>query len=123
MKNNIVLIGGGGHSLGCYDVISQNQNFNLVGFVDIRSDVILKDIGCKYLGSDDVLYELIKKRVFFLVSKYLLRKLFGLLSSAVFLINILLSFVILIVAPIGRIGKTPHSFGLLYFHIHYRLTA
>ena len=68
MKNNIVLIGGGGHSLVCYDVISQNQNFNLFGFVDIRSDVVLKDIGCKYLGSDDVLDELIKKRVFFLVS-------------------------------------------------------
>lgn len=68
MRNNIVLIGGGGHSLVCYDVISQNQNFNLFGFVDIRSDVVLKDIGCKYLGSDDVLDELIKKKVFFLIS-------------------------------------------------------
>ena len=35
----------------------------------------------------------------------------GFLTSAVFLINILLSFVNLIVAPIGLIGKTPHSFG------------
>ena len=35
----------------------------------------------------------------------------GLLYSAVFLISILLSFVNLIVAPIGLIGKTPHSFG------------
>ncbi len=68
MKNNIVLIGGGGHSLVCYDVISQNQNLNLVGFVDIRSDVVLRKIGCKYLGNDDNLGELIKKRYFFFVS-------------------------------------------------------
>ena len=68
MKNNIVLIGGGGHSLVCYDVICQNQNLNLVGFVDIRSDVVLKKIGCKYLGNDDNLGELIKKRFLFFVS-------------------------------------------------------
>jgi sugar O-acyltransferase (sialic acid O-acetyltransferase NeuD family) len=68
MKNNIVLIGGGGHSLVCYDVIRQNQNLNLVGFVDIRSDVVLKKIGCKYLGNDDNLGELIKKRFLFFVS-------------------------------------------------------
>ena len=36
---------------------------------------------------------------------------FGFLISAVFLIKILLSFVNLIVAPIGLIGKTPHSLG------------
>ena len=37
--------------------------------------------------------------------------LYGLCASAVFLIKILLSFVILIVAPIGLTGKTPHSLG------------
>ena len=68
MKKNIVLIGGGGHSLVCYDVICQNQNLNLVGFVDNRSDVVLKETGCKYLGNDDILDELIKKNFFFLVS-------------------------------------------------------
>ena len=36
---------------------------------------------------------------------------FPITLTAVFLIRILLSFVILIVAPIGLTGKTPHSFG------------
>ena len=85
MKNNIVLIGGGGHSLVCYDVISQNQNFNLFGFVDIRSDVVLKDIGCKYLGSDDVLDELIKREFF---SLFLLGKSKALIKELKFIIKL-----------------------------------
>jgi len=68
MKENIVFIGGGGHSLACYDIINQNKNLNLVGFVDSRSDVVLKEMGCRYLGNDDILDELIKKNFFFFIS-------------------------------------------------------
>ena len=68
MKENIVFIGGGGHSLACYDIIKQNQNLNLVGFVDCSSDVVLKEMGCRYLGNDDILDELIKKNFFFFIS-------------------------------------------------------
>ena len=67
MSNNIVFIGGGGHSLVCYDVLRQNNELNLVGFIDIRQDVILNKIGCKYLGNDSVIKSLIKNNYFFLM--------------------------------------------------------
>ena len=59
MKNNVVLIGGGGHSLVCYDVVCQHQNLNLVGFIDVKPDTILSEIGCKYLGNDTIINDLI----------------------------------------------------------------
>ena len=68
MKNNVVLIGGGGHSLVCYDVVCQHQNFNIVGFVDITHDTVLSKLGCKYLGNDSVIVQLVKKNYFFFIS-------------------------------------------------------
>lgn len=65
MSNKIVFIGGGGHSLVCYDVLCQNKDLNLIGFIDIKQDVVLKKVGCKYLGNDRVIKSLIKKDYFF----------------------------------------------------------
>lgn len=68
MKNNVVLIGGGGHSLVCYDVVCQHRNLNLVGFIDVKPDTILSEIGCKYLGNDTIINDLINKNYSFFIS-------------------------------------------------------
>ena len=65
MSNKIVFIGGGGHSLVCYDILCQNKDLSLIGFIDIKQDVVLKKVGCKYLGNDRVIKSLIKKNYFF----------------------------------------------------------
>ncbi len=34
-KENIILVGGGGHCKSCIDVIEQENSFSIVGIVDI----------------------------------------------------------------------------------------
>ena len=56
---NVIFIGGGGHSLSCCDVLYQNKNLNLIGFVDPNQNALLSKNGGKWLGSDDNLKDLI----------------------------------------------------------------
>ena len=52
MKKDVIFIGGGGHSLVCADIINQNKNLTLAGFVDKEKDVPLSKLGFEYLGND-----------------------------------------------------------------------
>lgn len=57
-KEDIILIGGGGHCISCIDVIEQEDKFNIVGVVDLNE---IKNVqGYKFLGSYSNLKELIK---------------------------------------------------------------
>ena len=59
--SNIVFIGGGGHSLSCCDILNQNKNFNLIGFIDPNKNAVLSKSGCEWLGPDEYLKDLIYK--------------------------------------------------------------
>jgi len=59
--NNIIFLGGGGHSLSCCDVLNQNKNFNLIGFIDANKNALLSESGYEWLGSDNNMQEAIEK--------------------------------------------------------------
>jgi len=57
-KEDIILIGGGGHCISCIDVIEQENKFNIVGVVDLNE---IKNVqGYKFLGHYSSLEELVK---------------------------------------------------------------
>ena len=56
----IFLIGGGGHSNSIYDLIESTKKYKIIGFVDLKNDNQFLSSKCQYLGSDEVIEELIK---------------------------------------------------------------
>ncbi len=68
MKKNIIFIGGGGHSLVCADIINQNKDLTLAGFVDKKKDALLSKSGYQYLGNDQKLDDLVKDYKYFFIS-------------------------------------------------------
>ena len=65
---DITLIGGGGHSISCIDVIESHSAFNILGIVDNKlsnGDLVS---GYPVIGSDDDLDVLIKKNPNFLIA-------------------------------------------------------
>lgn len=61
MKEDILLIGGGGHCISCIDVIEREGKYKIVGIVDIPEKVGEKILGYPILGSDDDLPQLFNK--------------------------------------------------------------
>jgi sugar O-acyltransferase (sialic acid O-acetyltransferase NeuD family) len=59
--SDIIFLGGGGHSLSCCDVLNQNKNFNLIGFIDANKNALLSESGYEWLGSDNNMQEAIQK--------------------------------------------------------------
>ena len=58
MKEQILLIGGGGHCRSVIDVIEQENRFEIVGIIDKKEFVGSDVLGYKILGSDEDLKEL-----------------------------------------------------------------
>ena len=52
-KQNLIFVGGGGHSLSCADIVSQQNFYNLIGFTDPNKNSLLSKKGLSWLGSDD----------------------------------------------------------------------
>ena len=67
-KENIILIGGGGHCKSCIDVIEQENQFSIVGIVDISKKLGKKILGYKILWTDNELPALAKKYSNFLIT-------------------------------------------------------
>ena len=61
MKENIILIGGGGHCKSCIDVIEQASIFDIVGIVDMPEKQGQFVLGYPVIGTDDDLQELVKR--------------------------------------------------------------
>ncbi|WP_457745050.1 PglD-related sugar-binding protein [Sulfurimonas sp.] len=61
MKENILLIGGGGHCKSVIDVIEQENKYNIIGIVDKKENIGQKVLGYKVIACDDDLEELHKK--------------------------------------------------------------
>lgn len=53
MKQDIILIGGGGHCKACIDVIEQEGKFNILGILDTPRLVGKKILGYDIMGTDD----------------------------------------------------------------------
>lgn len=60
MKNKIILIGGGGHSKACIDVIEQADIFDIAGIVDLPEKQGQFVLGYPVIGADANLPDLVK---------------------------------------------------------------
>jgi len=60
MKENIILIGGGGHCRACIDVIEKEGHFIIAGIVDMPEKKHQNVLGYPVIGSDADLAKLIK---------------------------------------------------------------
>lgn len=87
MKEDIILIGGGGHCNSCIDVIELQDKFNICGIVDQKEKIGEKILDYEIIGSDDDLPELSKRYNNFLITVGQIKtpevrnKLFNLLKS------------------------------------------
>lgn len=67
-KPNIILIGNGGHSRSCIEVIEQNNNFNIAGLIGkSKNEVDTEQLGYKVIATDEDLGRLAKEFEFALV--------------------------------------------------------
>lgn len=60
MKQNIILIGGGGHCHSVIDVIEQEDQYKIIGIVDKKEFIGTKVLGYEIIACDDDLEELFK---------------------------------------------------------------
>ncbi len=64
--SDIIFLVRGGYSLSCCDVLNQNKNFNLIGFIDANKNALLSESGYEWLGSDNNIQEAIQNIKIFL---------------------------------------------------------
>ncbi|MDP8230763.1 MAG: acetyltransferase [Candidatus Gorgyraea atricola] len=68
MKENIILIGGGGHCKACIDVIESEDRFRIAGIVDIKEKLHQKVLGYEIIACDEDLGDLVKTYRNFLIA-------------------------------------------------------
>ena len=68
MKNEIILIGGGGHCKSCIDVIEQEDKYRIAGIVDVQEKLNQKVLGYKIIATDNDLQNLSKQFNFFFIT-------------------------------------------------------
>jgi len=61
MNEKIVIIGGGGHAKVIISILKKIDKYEIVGYTDLENKG--KILGIKYLGNDNILHELHKKKV------------------------------------------------------------
>ena len=67
-KEDLLLIGAGGHSISCIDVIEQEGRFRIAGLVGTSQEVGSKRLGYEVLSTDSELSELAKKYPYALIA-------------------------------------------------------
>ncbi len=67
-KKDIVLIGGGGHCKSVIDIIEDNQEYRIVGIVDLKVKLGSNLLGIPFIGTDDDIPSLAKKYTYFHIS-------------------------------------------------------
>lgn len=68
MKNEIILVGGGGHCKSCIEVIESSDEFLIKGIVDVPDKVGQSLLGYPILGTDDNLPDLVNEGFGFLIT-------------------------------------------------------
>jgi len=64
MKENIILIGGGGHCKSCIDVIEQVGAYRIAGIVDVQEKLHQEILGYEIIASDEDMPRLVKEYPF-----------------------------------------------------------
>ena len=59
-KPSLILIGAGGHSRSCIDVIEQHGRFQIAGLVGVKGEMKYKQLSYEVIGTDEELPELVK---------------------------------------------------------------
>lgn len=67
-KENIILVGGGGHCKSCIDVIEHEGKYNIAGIIDLPSLKGTKVLGYEVIGNDHDLRRFAKNGYSFLVT-------------------------------------------------------
>jgi acetyltransferase-like isoleucine patch superfamily enzyme len=67
-KPTIILIGAGGHSRACIDVIEQQGHFQIAGLVGLPEQRHAQHLGYSVIGTDEDLPQLVKKYSFAIVA-------------------------------------------------------
>lgn len=60
MKENIILVGGGGHCKSVIDVIESTEKYTILGIIDQKERIGEVILGYKIIGSDDNIDDVIK---------------------------------------------------------------
>ena len=68
MKDNIILLGGGGHCKACIDVIEQAGRFRIAGIVDLPDKLQNRVLDHQIFATDKDLPRLLKEYKYFLVT-------------------------------------------------------
>ena len=68
MKENIILIGGGGHCRSCIDVIESSRKYRICGIVDIAEQIHQKILGYEIIATDEEIPRLVHEYPNFLVT-------------------------------------------------------
>jgi sugar O-acyltransferase (sialic acid O-acetyltransferase NeuD family) len=67
-KENIILIGGGGHCKACIDVIETENKFQIIGIIDVPEKLGQEILGYKIIGNDDNIPNFAKQGYNFLIT-------------------------------------------------------
>lgn len=67
-KNEIILVGGGGHCKSCIDVIESQNKFTITGIIDLPQLLGSEALGYKVIGNDHDLPKFIKQGYQFLIT-------------------------------------------------------
>ena len=67
-KDNIVLIGGGGHCASVIDVIELQNMYSIVGIVDLKEKIGERNLGYEFIGCDDDIPKLAKDYKNFIIT-------------------------------------------------------
>jgi sugar O-acyltransferase (sialic acid O-acetyltransferase NeuD family) len=68
VRKELILIGGGGHCRSCIDVIELTESFNIVGILDVKSQVGKEVLGYEIIGTDDDIAAFAAKKYTFLIT-------------------------------------------------------
>jgi len=68
MKDEIVLIGGGGHCKACIDVIEKENKYRIAGIVDVKERIGEKVLGYDVFACDDDLLKVTKEYKYFFIT-------------------------------------------------------
>lgn len=67
-KQDIILIGGGGHCKSVIDVIESNQEFRIAGIIDVKDKQGSNLLGFPFIGIDEDIPALVEKYKYFHIS-------------------------------------------------------
>ena len=68
MSEEIILIGGGGHSYSCIDVIESSGKYVITGILDKNKKIGSSILGYPVIGSDSDISRIINKNINFLIT-------------------------------------------------------